>query len=177
MEIRNAVREDSEFVGWTVLTALDMDTSDLTAAKATCAEDFGIYSWKNAVIAVENGKPIGCIVSYAGDNYKEMRDFTWPKMWKDLDWAAVQQMTPETEPGEYYLDSLAILPEGRGKGLGRKLIEAAIKNGEAQGYRQFMLLVDIDKPRLHDYYSQIGFEDCGKINFFDHLYDKMKLIK
>lgn len=173
MEIRKAKREDTAFVAWTVLTALDMDTSDLKKASDVCSDDFGLYSWKNALIAEEDVKPIGCIISYPGDKYLQFREYTWPKLWTDIDPELMKNTPHETEPGEYYLDSMAILPEYRGKEIGMKLMQSAMEHGKELGYEKFALIVDVDKPHLHDYYSQLGFQDAGPIRFFTHLFTKM----
>lgn len=173
MEIRKAKREDAEFVAWTVLTALDMDTSDLERASRICSDDYGLYSWKNAIMAVEDGKPIGCIISYPGDKYISFREYTWPRLWTDIDPDLMKNTPHETGPGEYYLDSMAILPEYRGKAIGKKLMLAAIEHGMELGYERFALIVDVDKPHLQDYYSQMGFKDAGPIRFFTHLFTKM----
>ncbi|MCM1490083.1 MAG: GNAT family N-acetyltransferase [Muribaculum sp.] len=173
MEIRKAKLEDAAFMAWTVLTALDMDTSDLEKATDVCTDDFGLYSWKNALIAEEDGKPIGCIISYPGDKYLQFREYTWPKLWTDIDPDLMNNTPYETLPGEYYLDSMAILPKFRGKSIGKNLMMAAIQNGKAMGCDRFALIVDVDKPQLHDYYGQLGFRDSGPIQFFTHLFTKM----
>lgn len=173
MEIRKAKQGDATFVAWTVLTALDMDTSDLGKAAHVCSDDFGLYSWKNALIAEEDGKPIGCIISYPGDKYLQFREYTWPKLWTDIDPDLMKNMPHETEPGEYYLDSMAILPEYRGSAIGKKLMLAAIEQGKELGYDKFALIVDVDKPNLHDYYCQLGFKGVGPISFLTHPFTKM----
>lgn len=173
MEIRKAKREDAAFVAWTMLTALDMDTSDLSKAAHICSDGFGLYSWKNALIAEEDGRLIGCIISYPGDKYLQFREYTWPKLWTDIDPDLMKNTPHETEPGEYYLDSMAILPEYRGSAIGKKLMLAAIEQGKKMGYEKFTLIVDVDKPHLHDYYSELDFNDMGPIRFFTHLFTKM----
>ncbi len=173
MTIRKAREEDSEFVAKTVLTALDMDTSDLEWVKASCIDPLSMYSWNKSLIAEEDGKPIGCIISYSGDDYQNLREYTWSRLWKGVDPAAIRQSAIETYPGEYYLDSLAIEPEYRGRALGKKLMEAAIEEGKNLGYKNFSLLVAVEKPRLKDYYASLGFEDSNEVNFFGHQYQRM----
>lgn len=173
MEITEASKEDAEFVAWTVLTALDMDTSDMSKAEMVCADDFGLYSWKNALVVSEDNKPIGCIISYPGDHYLDFREYTWPRLWTDIDPQLMKGTPHETEPGEYYLDSMAILPEYRGKNIGQQLMLAAIERGKKIGYNKFALIVDVDKPNLHDYYRELGFKDTGSIRFFTNQFTKM----
>ena len=66
--IRKARKEDSEYVAKTVLTALDMDTSDLEWVRTSCSDPESMYSWNKSLIAEADGKPVGCIISYSGDD-------------------------------------------------------------------------------------------------------------
>lgn len=176
MEIREAAAEDVEFVAWTVLTALDLDTSDLEKAMASCADADSLYSWRNALVAVDGeGHPVGCIVAYAGDGYRRMRDHTWPTLWTDVDPRLLAETPQEAGPGEYYLDSMAILPEARGSGLGKSLMRAAMDRGRKEGYGRFSLIVDVDKPHLRDYYVSVGFRPVGPLRFIAHDFTKMQL--
>ena len=59
MTIRKATEKDVEYVAKTVLTALDMDISDLEWVKASCADPKSMYSWNKALIAEQDSLPIG----------------------------------------------------------------------------------------------------------------------
>lgn len=173
MKIRRATESDTEYVAKTVLSALDMDTSDLDWVKTSCSDPLSMYSWTKSLIAEEDGSPIGCIISYTGDDYQALREYTWGRLWKGVDPATIRQSAIEAYPGEYYLDSLAIEPEYRGNGLGKKLMQAAIAYGADLGYDKFALLVSEEKPRLKEYYASLGFEDDCDVNFFGHRYKRM----
>lgn len=173
MFIRKATDKDVEFVARTVLTALDMDMSALERARKSCADQKSMYSWNKALIAEDNGRPVGCIISYPGDNYLDIREYTWSRLWNDLDAEVIRKSAIETYPGEYYLDSMAIEPDYRGKGLGKDLMKAAIEHGAALGYMRFALLVAVEKPRLKEYYASLGFKDVGEVDFFGHRYNRM----
>ena len=89
---------------------------------------------------------------------------------------------PECEAGEYYLDSLAVHPDFRGRlfdyegvreKLGHILLLDGIHRGQALGYTRTSLIVDVDRPRLHHYYSQLGFRPVRDILFFGHHYTRM----
>ena len=173
MIIRKATEKDVEFVAKTVLTALDMDTSDLDWVKSSCADPKSMYSWNKALIAEENGAPIGCIISYRGDDYLSIREYTWSRLWKGVDPEVIRRSAIEAYPGEYYLDSLSVEPEYRGHGLGKDLMKAAIDYGASLGYMKFALLVAVEKPRLKDYYASLGFKKAEEVNFFGHRYYRM----
>ena len=173
ISIRKANDTDTDYVAKTVLTALDMDTSDLEWVKASCADPRSMYSWNKSLIAEDNGKPIGCIISYSGDDYQALREYTWSRLWKGVDHDVIKHSAIETYPGEYYLDSLAVDPEYRGNGLGKKLMQSAIEYGKELGYDKYALLVAVEKPRLKEYYSSLGFEEANDVNFFGHRYKRM----
>lgn len=172
--IRKGNKEDVETVAWTVLTALDMDTGHLDWIKDSCADERSMYSWNKAFVALVDGKPVGSIVSYSGDDYKALREYTWKNLWHDVDLDTIRATEIETYPGEYYLDSLAIKPEYRGHDIGKQLIEAAMSHGRELGYTQFALLVDVGKPRLKAYYESLGFKEDGTVMFFGHRYNRLK---
>ena len=175
MTIRKAKESDTDFVAKTVLTALDMDTSDLEWVKKSCADPKSMYSWNKALIAEDAGRPVGCIISYRGDEYLPIREYTWSRLWEGVDPEVIRKSAIETYPGEYYLDSLAVEPDFRGHGLGKELMQAAIDYGASLGYRKFALLVAVEKPRLKDYYASLGFREAGEVNFFGHQYHRMTL--
>lgn len=169
----NSASYQLEIVAWTVLTALDMDAEDLEWVKQSCSDELSMYSWNKSIIAYVKGKPVGAIISYPGDSYDSLRKYTWPKLWSDIDKDTIQATEVEAFPGEYYLDSMAILPEYRGYGIGKSLIEAAIEQGKSLGYNTFTLLVDCNKPKLKAYYENIGFKEIGEMTFFGHRYKRM----
>lgn len=173
--LRNATAGDTPLVAWTVLTALDMDASDLEWVMESCADHRSMYSWNKAIIATVDGVPAGCIVSYPGDDYESLRQYTWARLWGDVDEEFIRNTPAETGPGEYYLDSLAIKEEYRGHNIGKQLMEAAMAHGRELGYNRFGLLVDINKPRLQDYYASLGFSKSHQVLFFGHTYWKMTL--
>lgn len=173
--IKNANLTDNELgtIAWTVLTALDMDAEDLKWVKESCSDEMSMYSWNKSIVAHVNGKPVGVIISYPGDNYDALRQYTWKRLWKDIDSETIRHTEVEAYPGEYYLDSMAILREYRGFSIGKSLIEAAIEQGKSQGYKRFTLLVDCNKPRLKAYYESMGFKENGEMTFFGHRYKRM----
>ena len=174
ISFRRATSEDVPFVAWTVLTALDLPTDDMSRAEMACSQDDSLYSWRHAMLAVVGEKTVGCLISYNGGKYLSLREHTWKTIWAvdDID---LQRIEAETTNGEYYLDSMAILPEYRGMGIGKLLIQDAISKGKEHGCDSSTLIVSQQKPKLQAYYSTLGFKVCGMIDFFGHKYNKMIL--
>ena len=176
IEIRDACIEDVPVVAWTVLTALDMSTDDMDRFVKSCSDEDTMYSWKNSIIATVDNVPVGCLIAYDGSRYDELRKKTWSSLWEDTDSSIIENTGKEAHEGEFYLDSMAILPEYRKLGIGKLLIGYAIKKGKDLGCLYSSLLVDVNKPRLKAYYETIGFKEFGKMEFFGHEYYRMKYI-
>ena len=176
IEIRDAKKEDVEIVAWTVLTALDMNCDDMDKFIKSCSEEDTIYSWRNSIVATVDGKTVGCLIAYEGSRYKELRNKSWLQLWDDMDSEYLKTIEAETVDGEFYLDSMAILPAYRGCSIGRMLLMYAVEKGRNLGCICSTLLVDVNKPRLEAYYKSIGFEQYGEMEFFGHYYKRMKYV-
>ena len=115
-----------------------------------------LYTFANSRIAEVDGKAVGSLLSYPGDNYKELRHKTFSELWPEyirMDTDSEQ----ETGPGEYYLDTLAVVPEYRHRGIGRALLEDGIRLGKSKGFDLITLVVDSDMPDLVRLYESVGF--------------------
>ena len=168
--IRDAREDDAEFLAQVILAAAHLsdmgaDTANSTATATTasasdltaiCRRTDTLYSWRNARIACACGKRAGAMVSYPGDIYVAARSITFPLL-PGLTQAQIDATDIETLPGEWYLDSLAVLPEFRRAGLGKMLVTDAIELGRNAGYAQFTLLAEKSSTHLVEYYTRLGF--------------------
>ena len=168
--IRDAREDDAEFLAQVILAAAHLsdmgaDTANSTATAtpngngaltAICRRTDTLYSWRNARIACACGKRAGAMVSYPGDIYVDARSITFPLL-PGLTQAQIDATDIETLPGEWYLDSLAVLPEFRRAGLGKMLVTDAIELGRNAGYAQFTLLAEKSSTHLVEYYTRLGF--------------------
>ena len=74
----------------------------------------------------------------------------------------------ETEAGEFYLDSVGVLPEYRGRGIASRIIDAQCERAASLGHKVAGLIVDIDKPQVEAMYSKLGFTYLDDKDFFGH---------
>ena len=184
IEIRPALREDVPFLAKVVAVAASLVTMEelrdndnderIKVMEELCASDWSLYSWQRAITAFdqESGRSVGCIISYDGAIYEKARALTFSYAEKRLG-KNFGTTDIETRPGEYYLDSMAILPEFRGEKLGQRLMNAAMEVAARQGHKKVTLIADKHAPRLRAYYSQLGFIEAEEIIFFDHPYIRM----
>lgn len=114
------------------------------------------YSYRNTLVAMDGDKVIGISVSYDGDRLHELRRafIEAAKKYIGKDHSG---MDDETQAGELYLDSLAVLPEYRRQGIARKLLKGTKERANRLGLPCVGLLVDKDNPIGEALYTSIGF--------------------
>ena len=168
IEIRAAVVEDAELIATAVCMAVGYDREHpiypvfLTLAAREVAQ----YSYRNALVAEVDGVAAGAIVGYDGARLTELREPIFPLLEKHLGEAL--QIEDETEAGEFYLDSLGVLPEFRGLGVGSRLLTAMRDRAFAEGHQRVGLIVDFDNPRAEKLYTSLGFQRVGEKRFLGH---------
>lgn len=59
---------------------------------------------------------------------------------------------------ELHVDKLYLLPEARGKGLGRKVMETILDEAKAYGCPLVSLTVNVDNKGARRFYERLGFE-------------------
>ena len=124
------------------------------------------YSWQNAIIAECEGVVAGAVVGYDGARLEELRRGTLTIIRNRT--GHTPTLVDETEAGEYYLDSVAVLPEFRHSGVGRALVEAFCERAFAEGAERVGLIVDVQNPKAEELYRSVGFERVGERTFFGH---------
>ncbi|MBO5086372.1 MAG: GNAT family N-acetyltransferase, partial [Paludibacteraceae bacterium] len=117
-------------------------------------------------IAEVEGSPAGVIVAYDGARLEELRSETMRIIRKYKPDFTVSE--DETEPGEYYIDTLCVLPQYRKMGIATKLIAAIHEKALAEGHAQLGLIVDFDNPTAERLYTNLGFHRVGTRIFAGH---------
>jgi DNA-3-methyladenine glycosylase I len=77
-------------------------------------------------------------------------------------------MDDETQPGELYLDSLAVLPDYRRLGIARKLVMTTKRKAEKIHLPCVGLLVDKDNLVGEAFYTSVGFQYEGDSQWGGH---------
>jgi ribosomal protein S18 acetylase RimI-like enzyme len=172
--IRQARRDDAP----TIALAVAMAIGDEEALRHYCGDDYQEvltemaraegtqYSWQNALISECDCKAAGAIVGYDGALLGPLRKGTFQILLKQT--GRIPTIPDETESDEYYLDSVAVMPEFRGCGVGSALITAMRDKAFAEGHQRVGLLVDEDNRRAKTLYTSLGFETVGYRLFFGH---------
>lgn len=135
------------------------------------------YSYLNTLVAIEETAPVpgvsapGCIVgicvSYDGALLHQLRQAFIDAAIKE--WGMDHSAIPdETQAGELYLDSLAVDPAYRGRGIASLLLRASIDKSRALGLPATGLLVDVGNPRAEALYNKVGFRYAGTNSWGGH---------
>lgn len=114
------------------------------------------YSYRNTLVAMDDDKVVGIAVSYDGGRLHELRQ-AFIQAAKEQIGKDHSGMDDETQAGELYLDSLAVLPEYRRRGIAKQLLRATKGRADQMGLPCVGLLVDKGNPAGEALYTSVGF--------------------
>ncbi len=171
--IRRAEKSDVDLIAYVVAAAIGKETVQnycgeryLEVLKEVIETPHTQYSYQFALVAEVDGEKAGGIVGYDGDLLYPLREKTLEIIHRYNPGLKVH--SDETEGGEFYLDSIGVLPEYRGCGVGGALIHAMCEWAFEAGHSLVGLIVDAQNPRAEKLYQSQGFERCGQREFFAH---------
>ncbi|MBP7768033.1 MAG: GNAT family N-acetyltransferase [Prevotella sp.] len=124
------------------------------------------YSYRNTLVALTpEGTLAGVCVGYDGKYLKPLRR-AFVEAAREAFGRDFSQMTDETGPGEYYIDSLAVDERYRHQGIASALLRVAIaQHGNDQPVG---LLVDAGNPTAERLYTRLGFEYVNATTWGGH---------
>lgn len=174
INIREATKQDSALIAQVIAMAMGYEIAEDYAGddvikvlgEAAESED-SQYSYRNALIAEVDNVPAGAIVGYNGGDLEKLRGASLAIIHKYNPDVEIKE--DETEEGEFYLDSIGVLPEFRGVGIATMLINAMIDLKANQGHHCFGLLVDFENSNAEHLYLKLGFQYVGDRPFFGHM--------
>ena len=178
---RPAQLSDSYAVAKGVTMALHLEEQEqqLRWFEQICRRDDVLYSWRNALLAEEDGQVVGLCLCYDGADYHETRLRTFALLADgkegEEDNMDLAHFEDETGPGEYYIDSLAVWPEYRRRGIARQLLMRQIDAGRKLGVVKATLLVDPDNPSAQQLYRECGFLHEYEVYAFGQIFWKWEL--
>ncbi len=182
VQLRDATSDDAPFIARVVLAGIDMLDIDAKLPDEQraiyehlmdiCRMDDTLYSYLNTRIAEVDGNRVGALVAYDGARYAALRAKTFGLV-QQTSGMDLSRNAMETSPGEFYLDSMAVLSDFRGLGIGKMLISDRMDYVLRNGSQKVTLLVDKDKPRLQHYYQSLGFVFVEEMFVFGSWYNKL----
>lgn len=172
--VRAATPNDAAIIAFAVAMAI----GDKATLRRYCGDDYMAvlediarheatqYSWQYALVAEVGGVVAGAVVGYDGAQLGLLREGTFRVLRESI--GRIPTIVDETAAGEYYLDSVGVLPEFRGLGVGRRLVQAFCDRVFKAGYERVGLIVDVDNGGAERLYTSLGFERVGTCSFFSH---------
>ena len=119
LNIRKAAKTDAPLIAKVVAMAIGEESAILYGGEnyMNVFEEIALledsqYSYRNAFVAEINGNAVGAVVAYDGAELYPLRKTTLEIIYKHT--AKELQIADETDSSEFYLDSLAVLPEYQG---------------------------------------------------------------
>lgn len=188
MEILQAQKFQAISIARLIMTAMTDDCCRYFMGQGNTLDDFervmtGLvladnsqYSYLNTLVAIDDGGGLcGACVSYDGARLHELRaafvSAAMESFGRDF-----SGMTDETQAGELYIDSLAVLEASRGNGIATRLLNAAVNKAHTMGLPAVGLLVDKDNPAAERLYMKMGFKYVGDSAWGGHAMKHLQYI-
>lgn len=186
MKIIPATKEDARFIARAIMAAIGPEICADLASQGHTLEDVEQmfaslakrddtqYSYLNTLLAVDDAqRRLGAVIGYDGALLHELRTHMIEAAGRMLD-LNFTELQDETEPGEYYLDTLAVIPEARGRGVGAALLKAGAERARRVG-KPAGLLVDKTNPKARALYERTGFRKVNDRPFCGVMMDHLQM--
>ncbi len=172
IEVRKARPTEGRFIARCVMSAIGMPVFSkefskenfemLEVLSEVCAQPDTLYSYRNTIVATVGDIPVGALTAYSGAMYPQMKEKTFAMVKEKTGFEYKAQWDDETGAGEYYLDSLCVLPSFRGHHIGSLLVSQALETAEGLGFPLAALIVESEAKGLQEMYAKCGFTPAGK---------------
>ena len=168
IEIKHARKEQAADIARLIMTAMTDDCCLYFCGVGHGLEDFhrmmtmlveredSQYSYLNTLAAMDGERLVGIAVSYDGGRLHELRQ-AFVQAAKECFGMDHSGMDDETQGGELYLDSLAVVPDYRRQGIAQRLLKATKEKADGMGLPCVGLLVDKGNPVGEALYASVGF--------------------
>lgn len=170
MIIRKAFFTDSENIATCLLLAMEeivfrlMGEEDSEKALAFMRyfveRENNQYSWQNCWVVEQEGSVVAAVNVYNGAQLHALRQPVTDYVKNRFN----RSITPEdeTQAGEYYIDSLGVHPEHRGKGIGTQLLQFLIDEYVTRRGQPLGLLVEEGNVAAKRLYQKLSFQSSGR---------------
>lgn len=170
MTIRKATIQDAECITTCLLLAMEDIVFRFIGKKDhSLAREFMFhlvqmkgnqYSYENCWVAEIENRVVAAVNLYNGGQLHELRS----PVLQYLDTRFGRQIIPEDETtaGEYYIDTLGVLPEFQGKGIGSSMLKFLIEEFAIKEQKVLGLLVEGENYDAKKLYLKFGFVTIGE---------------
>ena len=169
MRIEKARKEKAAQFARLIMLAMSHDCCQFFAGPDHTLDDFQCmmtrlverddsqYSYLNTEVALaEDGELMGICVAYDGGQLHRLRN-AFVSAALEVFGIDYSKMDDETQAGELYVDSLAVVEKFRNQGVATALLRSAVQKAEQMQLPAVGLLVDADNPCAERLYQNVGF--------------------
>ncbi|WP_299779306.1 GNAT family N-acetyltransferase [uncultured Formosa sp.] len=166
MHIRQATKTDAKTIAQLLLMAMEdiifefIGVSNsheaLTLLEHFTAQQKNQYSYQNCYVVEEQNRVVAAINCYDGALLESLRLPIHHYITTQYNTSFNPE--DETEAGEIYIDSFAVLKSEQGKGFGTMLLKFIIKNYVYNQHKTLGLLVEENNPKAEHLYLNLGFK-------------------
>lgn len=183
--IREATAADAPFLAWVMLAAArshrplsfwdygfpgpEAPRLEYIAAMAV-AEPICFAHWSGFLVAEREGTPLGALSGYdaaekgMGNFLAALTGLLVTRQWSPEHLqlftarvAPVSTCMPESPPGVWVIEWVAVVPEARGRGVAHALLEKILERGRSAGYTQSQISFLIGNTAAEMAYRRVGF--------------------
>jgi ribosomal protein S18 acetylase RimI-like enzyme len=140
----------------------DMAASDLLAHLVETGDS--PFGWPECRVAEKDGKVIGMVNAFPVERLDEV-DLDMVPSDRGVHLAPLTQMR---DPGGFFINAMAVLPEYRGQGIGRRLVAEALGMAGAEGRKRASLLIWSTNTRAIKLYEEFGFSAIEHVDLPFH---------
>ena len=163
--VRQATAQDATEVAPLIYEAIGDIAKRLTGAREDKDILFGLeelvrnednrHTYLNTYIAYEDKKILGIVVLYDGKTGKDLDGRLMRKLQQTH--GASYKIDKEAHDEEYYIDTICVAPDARGRGIGTMLLRFAVQQAKKLGYTKLSLNVETEKIKARSLYEREGF--------------------
>lgn len=113
------------------------------------------HSYLHTYVAYEEEKILGMIVLYDGKTGKGLDELLMKKLQEKHD--SPYHIDIEAHEDEYYIDTICVAPDARGRGIGTMLLRFAAQQANKLGHTKLSLNVETEKIKARRLYEREGF--------------------
>ncbi len=168
--IRKATIEDKDAIALCLLQAMEAivyhfigennPAEALSFLRHFVKREANQYSYQNCWVAESGGKVIAAVTLYNGADLYRLRQPVLDHIYHH--YKQIIHPEDETVAGEFYIDSLGVLPAWQGKGVGTQLLHFLVTEYVQKQKQTLGLLVDNDNPGALRLYLRTGFLPTGE---------------
>jgi ribosomal protein S18 acetylase RimI-like enzyme len=141
-------------IEWTQAARAAGDRTPLETGARYYASAEGDYSYRNCILAEVSGRRAGMLLSFPM-HAREPGEAVPAPPFDDTDVFAPYRYLEA--PGTWYICGVAVTPEHRGRGIGKRLMQNAAEQAVEHGYDRLSLVVFEENRVALRLYRQLGY--------------------